>query len=814
MRLREIELNAYNTFMFLAILNSIKTDVTWIIAQGAKDLADFSKALSRIQDLLEHDNIDLQKYLHDAFAKTRKTQLSNECKPKTVSLQNVVCSWSGGWNRPTLKSLCLKAENGDLLFITGPVGSGKSSVFCAILNEMPLLDGEISCQGRIAWVSQQPWVFSGTVRDNILFGKTFDSHKYRKTLEACDLDKDLERLPYGDMTRVGERGIVLSGGQRARVELARAVYSDADIYLLDDPLSAVDSNVGQHIFHNCIKTLLNGKTRLMITHNLQVLNEAKNIVFMKNGEKTSEGSFSALLQIGCDLQATSQSLERKQIAKVKNERSAPVLFFDTNPGGRILNRFSRDIGIMDELLPDTFLDALLQILFVCGSLALSSILNPWVIFPAITSVVIFILIARYYLRSARDLRRLEGVNRSPVLSQFSETLEGLVHIRAFNKQHKFLESLYRCQDAHNKTWFAIIAATRWLATQIDMICIVFVTFVVFLAILTNKDAEPKLLLNTNNSHHNTQCNTFPSSCCILGTSAFSIVYVLHITIDMCQYAIIKWSHVENYMTSVERVITYTQIEGEPGYKNDHQPPDNWPQHGQVRINNLGLVYYQGGPKILKDLSFTIDSQEKIGIVGRTGAGKSSFVAALFRIPQPTGDVIIDDVNIASINIQSSRQAMAVITQNPVLFSASLRMNLDPFEEEEAGLKSVVQRLPWKLGEEVRECGANFSVGEKQLLCLARALLKKNKIIVMDEATANVDHKTDQLIQETIRTKFKDCTVITIAHRLNTVLDYDRVLVMENGRMKEFDKPAKLLQNRAGEFSRLYHNLDNADCEDE
>ncbi|XP_015763404.1 PREDICTED: multidrug resistance-associated protein 4-like [Acropora digitifera] len=321
MRLSGIELNAYNTFMFLAILNSMKLDVTWIIAQGAKDLADFSKALSRIQDLLEHHNIDVQKYLQDAFAKTRESQFSNECKPNTVSLQNVVCSWSGGWNRPTLKSLCLKAENGDLLFITGPVGSGKSSVFCAILNEMPLLDGEISCQGRIAWVSQQPWVFSGTVRDNILFGITFDSHKYRKTLEACDLDKDLERFPYGDMTRVGERGIVLSGGQRARVELARAVYSDADIYLLDDPLSAVDSNVGQHIFHNCINTLLNGKTRLMITHNLQVLHEAKNIFFMKNGEKTMEGSFSALLQICCDLQATSQSLETKQIAKGKNERS-------------------------------------------------------------------------------------------------------------------------------------------------------------------------------------------------------------------------------------------------------------------------------------------------------------------------------------------------------------------------------------------------------------------------------------------------------------------------------------------------------------
>ena len=321
MRSFGMELNVYNTFTVVTILGSLRLDVAWIVAQGAKELADFAKALSRIQDLLEHDNTNTQKFLHDAFTKPRSTKFSKECKTNTVSLQNVMCSWSGGWNRPTLKSFCLKAEHGDLLFITGPVGSGKSSVFYAILNEMPLLDGEIWCQGQIAWVSQQPWVFSGTVRDNILFGKTFDSHKYRKTLEACDLEKDLERFPCGDMTRVGERGIVLSGGQRARVELARAVYSNADIYLLDDPLSAVDTKVGKHIFHNCINTLLNGKTRLMITHNLQVLKEAKNIVFMKNGEKTVEGSFSVLLEIGCDLKAMSQSLETKQIAKVKNERS-------------------------------------------------------------------------------------------------------------------------------------------------------------------------------------------------------------------------------------------------------------------------------------------------------------------------------------------------------------------------------------------------------------------------------------------------------------------------------------------------------------
>ena len=301
----------------------------------------------------------------------------------------------------------------------------------------------------------------------------------------------------------------------------------------------------------------------------------------------------------------------------------------------------------------------------------------------------------------------------------------------------------------------------------------------------------------------------------------SIVYVLQLALET-QYGVRRCSEVENYMTSVERVTTYTRIKPEAGYDNLHHPPENWPQHGQIRLEDLGLVYYQGGPKILKDVSFTIDSQEKIGIVGRTGAGKSSLVAALFRMPQPTGDVIIDDVNISEINIQSSRRGMAVITQNPILFTGSLRLNLDPFEEygdkqlwdalEQASLKAMVEKLPRQLSEEVKECGANFSVGERQLLSLARALLKKNKIIVLDEATANVDHSTDQLIQETIRTKFRHCTVITIAHRLNTIIDYDRVLVLENGRVVEYDKPELLLHNDVGQFSRLYHGFDvDADC---
>ena len=269
------------------------------------------------------------------------------------------------------------------------------------------------------------------------------------------------------------------------------------------------------------------------------------------------------------------------------------------------------------------------------------------------------------------------------------------------------------------------------------------------------------------------------------------------------------------MTSVERIITYTHIEQEPGYEYHHQPPQSWPNHGQVAIKNLSLVYYQDGPEILKDIIFSVNSREKIGIVGRTGAGKSSLVSALFRMPQPTGQVIIDGVDIAKINIQSARRAMSVITQNPILFTGSLRMNLDPFQEysdqelwealEEASSKNMVEKLPKQLSEAVKECGANFSVGERQLLCLARALLKRSKIIIMDEATANVDYKTDQLIQETIHTKSKHCTVITIAHRLNTIIHYDRVLVLENGQVVEYDKPEILLQNERGQFSRLYRH---------
>ena len=278
-----------------------------------------------------------------------------------------------------------------------------------------------------------------------------------------------------------------------------------------------------------------------------------------------------------------------------------------------------------------------------------------------------------------------------------------------------------------------------------------------------------------------------------------------------------FSRVENYMTSVERVLAYTQIEQEPGYHNSSQsPPENWPERGEMKVDKMSLVYYKGGPNVLKDITFTINPREKVGVVGRTGAGKSSLVSALFRMPQPTGDVIIDGISLGNLDIQTSRRAMSVITQNPVLFSGTVRTNLDPFEEhqeediwealDQANLKDAVENLPDKLSYEIRESGGNFSVGQRQLLCLARCLLQKKQVVMMDEATANVDYKTDQLIQETIRTKFRDRTVITVAHRLNTILDYDRVLVLDQGKVVEFDKPERLLEKEGGIFSDMYHQL--------
>ena len=322
-----IELTSHNTFMILALAAVLKVSASYDLFYSANILSDFAAALTRIQDILEFKSDDnIHKYLHNAFAKTEcadrkenefpfnykaekflhSNKVSNDLrvgKGPIISLKNVVCSWRSTWNKQTLTNVCLSVDKGDLVFITGPVGCGKSSILYSILREIPLLKGTISCDGKVAWLGQQPWVFSGTIRENILFGELLDPQKYHAILHACDLHRDLQKFPDEDMTLIGERGIVLSGGQRTRVGLARALYSDADIYLLDDPLSALDTKVGYHVFKTCISGLLCSKTRLVATHNLEILREADNILLMKGGSGLEKVDFHALVASGLNLVA-------------------------------------------------------------------------------------------------------------------------------------------------------------------------------------------------------------------------------------------------------------------------------------------------------------------------------------------------------------------------------------------------------------------------------------------------------------------------------------------------------------------------------
>ena len=386
------ELTSYNTFMILSLISTLRVTFSWCLAWPIVDLADFWSALTRIQNVLELGDENIRKYLQDTFQENAGSHFSKigdrHLEDRTILLQNVVCSWTGNWDKPTLKSLCLSADKGELVFITGRVGCGKSSLLHAILQEIPLLKGEISCQGKIAWVGQQPWMFSGTLRDNILFGETFDSERYCMVLEACDLNKDLQRFPDGDMTIVGERGIVLSGGQQARVELARAVYSNADIYLLDDPLSAVDSKVGHHIFKTCINGILQNKTRLMVTHNLEALRDAKQIVVMKEGSISAKGHSSSLLHSDLNFDAISNIAGKSEAATLQMDKASDQeRMLDEKLASMQMSEEDRVIGSISWKLYWCYIKVGLHATGVAAMAAFFLVVQGWYLYDGFQSVM-------------------------------------------------------------------------------------------------------------------------------------------------------------------------------------------------------------------------------------------------------------------------------------------------------------------------------------------------------------------------------------------------------------------------------------------
>ncbi|KAJ8283939.1 hypothetical protein COCON_G00027890 [Conger conger] len=953
-------LDAEKAFVSLSLFNILRFPLN-MLPQVISSIVQASVSLKRIQEFLSHDELNPD-----------SVDRKNIASDHAVTVLNGKFTWAKS-EPAALHNISLMVPQGSLLAVVGNVGCGKSSLVAALLGEMEKLEGDISIRGSVAYVPQQAWIQNATLRDNILFGNPYNEQKYRGVLDACALTPDLEMLPGGDQTEIGEKGINLSGGQRQRVSLARALYSEADVYLLDDPLSAVDAHVAKHIFDNVIGPAgaLRGKTRILVTHGISFLPQVDNIMVMADGRVSEMGSYTDLLNengafaeflrnyalediieedeemvtmieddgsfpddalsnhadmgdepvvnetrrqfirqisvISNDMEnpkkmsiRTRRCSERKHVEPVQEKKQqtvekliqaetaetgrvklkvfleyakavgpllsificvlygcqnaaaiganiwlsdwtndavnvrnrtelntemrvgvyaalgltqgilvmissftlamgnigaarklhsalldnkfhTPQSFFDTTPIGRIINRFSKDIYIIDEVLASTVLMFLGTLFHSVSTMIVIMITTPIFAVVIVPLTAIYIFVQRFYVATSRQLKRLESVSRSPIYSHFSETITGTSVIRAYMRQDAFILISDMKVDENQKSYYPGIVSNRWLGVRVEFIGNCIVLFAALFAVMGKDSLTPGLV-------------------------GLSVSYALQVTMSL-NWMVRMTSDLESNIVAVERVKEYSETQTEAPWEiDDKRPPPEWPALGKVEFHGYSVRYREGLDLVLKNLTLSVKGGEKIGIVGRTGAGKSSMTLCLFRLLEAAGgEITIDEVKISDIGLHDLRSKLTIIPQEPVLFSGTLRMNLDPFEkytEEElwkalelSHLKKFVSNQPSKLDLECSEGGENLSVGQRQLVCLARALLRKTRILILDEATAAIDLETDDLIQSTIRTQFEDCTVFTIAHRLNTIMDYTRVLVLDKGKIAEFDTPTSLIAKK-------------------
>lgn len=881
---------------------------------------------------------------------------------------------------PGLHDIDLKIKLGEFLVITGVIGSGKSSLLQAMLGVMRCTSGKVDVDGSII-LCGTPWIQSSTVKENIVFGSPWDPKWYNEIVYSCSLESDLELLPAGDMTEIGERGVTLSGGQKARISLARAVYADKDIILLDDVLSAVDARVGKHIMNHCVLGQLSNKTRVLATHQLSLITEADRVLFLNgdgsidlgtleelkkrnagfqsliafspseetqnetqdlgfestdlkseesrysdieteddkvlgdwyisetkkykltdsqnggeeehrdfNANNTNEGKLFAqeeravnkmsatvykdyvkngsgifkyysvvpinilliAMAIFCNLftntwlsfwsenkfpgksshfyvgiyimfafltlfingiQFNVLSYMTNTASKILNILAmekilyAPMSYIDTTPMGRIVNRFTKDTDVLDNELGDQLRLLSFMLGMIVGVLILCIIYLPWFAIAIPFIVFFFFVLTHYYQASAREVKRLEATQRSFVYNNFNETLTGLSTISAYRAATRFIHLNDYFVDITNEAYYISIASQRWISNHLDLVALVVILVINLLCVF----------------------RVFKISA---ASSGLLVSYVIQISSQLSM-TIRVLTQFENEMNSVERLCEYAyRLPSEARYIIDENaPPQDWPHAGYIKFENVSMAYRPGLPLALKNLNIDIMPSEKIGVCGRTGAGKSSMTSVLFRISElSNGRIEIDGIDISTIGLHNLRSKLSIIPQEPVLFRGSIRRNMDPFNEysddalwnaltksgliEESKIDYIKKQRKgdndlhkYHLEQNVENDGANFSLGEKQLLSFAKALVKQTKILVLDEATSSVDYGTDERVQANITTQFSDRTIICIAHRLKTIVNYDRILVLEKGEVKEFDTPWTLFNKKGGIFLQMCEKSD-------
>ncbi|XP_030470676.1 ABC transporter C family member 5 [Syzygium oleosum] len=876
-----------------------------------------------------------------------------------VEIKDGEFCWDPSSARPTLSEIQLKVESGMRVAVCGMVGSGKSSFLSCILGEIPKVAGEVRICGSAAYVSQSAWIQSGNIEENILFGSPMDKARYKSVIHACSLKKDLELFSHGDQTIIGDRGINLSGGQKQRVQLARALYQDADVYLLDDPFSAVDAHTGSELFKEYILTALATKTVIFVTHQVEFLPAADMILVLKEGRIIQAGKYDDLLQAGTDFETlvsahheaigaldipnhssedsdenlpgsvilgkkcnaggndvdtlakevhegisapeqkaikekkkAKRSRKKQLVQEEERERGrvsmtvylsymaaaykgllipliiiaqtlfqflqigsnwwmawanpqtegdqpkvspmvllivymalafgsswfifvravlvatfglaaaqklflrmltsvfrAPMSFFDFTPAGRILNRVSVDQSVVDLDIPfrlGGFASTTIQLV---GIVCVMAKVTWQVILLVIPMAVACLWMQKYYMASSRELVRIVSIQKSPIMHLFGESIAGAATIRGFGQEKRFVKRNLHLLDCFGRPFFYSIAAIEWLCLRMELLSTFVFAFCMILLI------------------------SFPHGSIDPSMAGLAVTYGLNLNARLSRW-ILSFCKLENKIISIERIYQYCQIPIEaPPVIEDSRPPSTWPERGMIELIDLKIRYKESLPLVLHDINCTFPGGKRIGIVGRTGSGKSTLIQALFRLIEPSsGRIVIDKIDISKIGLHDLRSRLSIIPQDPTLFEGTIRGNLDPLEEhsdveiwqalDKSQLGEIVREKELKLDTPVLESGDNWSVGQRQLVSLGRALLKQARILVLDEATASVDTATDNLIQGILRTEFKDCTVCTIAHRIPTVIDSDLVLVLNEGRVAEFDTPARLLEDRSSMFLKL------------